>query len=252
MLFFLRNISDLPVGMILTLLTGMILALLIGMTVHEWAHNYVGHLMGDPNPKRLGKLTLNPLKHIFWQGFLMFLLIGFGILGTAPIAAYRMRNPRLGYLLAVAAGPLSNLALAGVAALIFRLIVGVFNIPMHLVNAYQEAGAGSASLIYALPETFRFLPDSSAVGITLAIIMGQIVMWNLLLFVFNFLPFSPMDGWHIVLSLLPPQPAIWWKNNAQVSMFIFFGLLLLGYATDFNVIGMIISEPVDLLIGIFT
>src|SRR5690606_29957003 len=110
---------------------GILLALLIGMTVHEWAHNYVGYGMCDPNPTRLGKLTLNPMAHIYWPGFLMFVLIGFGILGTAPIAAYRMRNPRMGYLAAVAAGPLSNLGVAAVFAIIYRVLFSglTFNSP---------------------------------------------------------------------------------------------------------------------------
>ncbi|MCL4254539.1 MAG: site-2 protease family protein, partial [Anaerolineae bacterium] len=85
-------------------LLGALLGVLIGMTVHEFAHNYVAHLMGDPYPKRSGRLTLNPAVHIYWPGFIMFLLLGFGILGTAPISAQRMRNPRWGYLAAVAAG----------------------------------------------------------------------------------------------------------------------------------------------------
>lgn len=250
MLFFLSNINDLPFGMILTIMTGMFVAVLIGMTVHEWAHNYVGHLMGDPNPKRLGKLTLNPLVHIHWQGFLMFMLIGFGILGTAPIAAHRMRNPRQGYLAAVAAGPLSNLGLALIATLLFHLVIALTNIPTMRIDMYQAVGYGTGSLIYALPETASLIGGISVVGLTLAIILGQIIMWNLLLFVFNFLPFFPLDGWHIVLALLPAREAIWWERNAQTSMFIFFALLLLGFASPIDVLGILINQPLNLLISI--
>ena len=86
------------------------------MTVHEFAHNFVAWKMGDEVPKLQGRLTLNPLVHINWIGWLMFAIIGFGILGSAPISPQRMRDPRKGFLAAVAAGPLSNLALAVVFA----------------------------------------------------------------------------------------------------------------------------------------
>lgn len=247
MLFFLRNISDLPFPMIVALLGGMVLALLFGMTVHEWAHNYVGHLMGDPNPKRLGKLTLNPMKHIYWQGFLMFVLIGFGILGTAPISAHRMRNPRTGYLYAVAAGPLSNLLVAVVFGIIYRLIMGIGGVPTTLVD---QLGGGSAGYIYGLALTPEYLGGQYTFAIFLAIIASQIAFWNLLLFVFNFLPFFPLDGWHIALALLPAREAIWWERNAQMSMFIFFALLLFGFATPFDPLGILVTQPVNFLTGI--
>src|SRR5690606_34502 len=64
----------------------IVLAALIGMTIHEFAHNYVGYLMGDPVPAQQGRLTLDPRVHINWFGFAMFILIGFGILGQAPIS----------------------------------------------------------------------------------------------------------------------------------------------------------------------
>lgn len=218
MLFFLRNIANQPADVIIATIIGILLALLIGMTVHEWAHNYVGYRMGDPNPKRLGKLTLNPMAHIYWPGFLMFVLIGFGILGTAPIAAYRMRNPRMGYLAAVAAGPLSNLGVAAVFAIIYRVLFSglTFNSP-----------------------NIMFL---------LSIIVTYIVFFNLVLFVFNFLPFFPLDGWHIVLALLPAREAIWWEKNAMNSQFIFFACLLLGFATRFDPLGLLVGQPVNFLV----
>src|SRR3712207_3597023 len=73
------------------LLIANLIALLLGMTLHEFAHCYVADLMGDPTPRSLGRLTLNPFVHIHWIGFLMFVLLGFGILGSAPISPWRMR-----------------------------------------------------------------------------------------------------------------------------------------------------------------
>lgn len=189
-----------------TLAAGILIAVLIGMTIHEFAHNYVAHLMGDPVPAREGRLTLDPTVHIYWPGFIMFVLIGFGILGTAPISARRMRNPRWGYLAAVAAGPFSNLLLAIVFAVLY-----------HLFGDINQAS-----------ET----------------ILRQIVTWNVLLFIFNLLPLFPLDGWHMMLAILPAEQAVWWQRNAQNSQYVFLGLILLSFfPIGPDVLGLIIIEP---------
>lgn len=204
-------------------LIAVLIAVLMGMTVHEFAHNYVGHLMGDPVPAREGRLTLNPMVHINPLGFLMFVLIGFGILGSAPISPHRMRNPRWGFLAAVAAGPLSNLLLAVIFAILLKFI------PISqrdLINAvfFGQTGDFTSSL---------------------ALLFGQIVFWNVLLFVFNLLPFFPIDGWHIVLALLPPDLAYTWQKHAQTSNYVLLGLILLGFLRipGLNILSMLINQP---------
>jgi Zn-dependent protease len=202
----------------------ILVAVLVGMTLHEFAHNYVAHLMGDPTPARLGRLTLNPLVHIFWPGFLMFVVLGFGILGfSAPIDPYRMRNPRWGYLAAIAAGPLSNLLLAVVAAIFLRFL----NVEPFRLFEIVFQGVTETPL------------DN------LAMLFGQIVFWNVLTFVFNLLPFFPIDGWRMVFTLLPPDMARWWERNAQYSQYVLIGLIFIGFANiqGFDPLGTIISEP---------
>ena len=199
-------------------LISVLLAVGIGMTIHEFAHNYVGHLMGDWVPAQQGRLTLNPLVHINWFGWLMFALIGFGILGSAPIAAHRMRNPRWGFLAAVAAGPFSNLALAIVSGILFQL-----------------------------------LPDSILFGGFSLTLIGQIIytliFFNVLLFLFNLLPFFPLDGWHIVYALLPPEMARLWGSDRwrQYSQFAFLGMILLSFTGIFNAFGLLIGAPANAL-----
>jgi Zn-dependent protease len=213
-------------GLTPELLIANLIALGLGMTIHEFAHNYVAWRMGDPEPARLGRLTLNPLVHINWLGWIMFAVLGFGILGSAPISPYRMPldNRRWRWLAAVAAGPISNLLLATVFALIVRII------------GFQ---------------TLLGLPD------ILVTILDRIIFLNILLFVFNLIPLFPIDGWHIVLSLLPPDLAEVWQRHQQTSMYIFFGLLLLSFVRLPglpNIFGILISEPTfliySLLLGI--
>jgi Zn-dependent protease len=186
------------------------IALLLGMTVHEFAHNYIAYQMGDPTPAREGRLTLNPLVHINPIGFLMGVLIGFGILGSAPISPYRMRNPRWGYMWAVAAGPISNLLLA---------------------------------IVFAIP--MRLFPQVIASSQVLSIIFQEIIILNLLLAFFNVIPLFPLDGWSIALALLPPDLARWWQRNQQTSYYIFWGLILLSFIGpgQLNILGNLIFEP---------
>lgn len=200
------------------------IALLIGMTVHEFAHNYVGYLMGDPVPAREGRLTLNPLVHINPIGWLMFLVVGFGVLGSAPIAAHRMRNPRWGYLAAVAAGPFSNLLVAIIAALIIWILGGL-DFVSDGFRAYAAVGG-----LPSLPST----------------ILWYMVQFNVLLFVFNLLPLFPIDGWHITFALLPRDLAFKWESWRTYSTYVLFGLILVSFAARPPIpdpLGIIIGQP---------
>ncbi len=231
-----------------------LLVLGISMTVHEFAHNYVGWKMGDPLPKMQGRLTLNPLVHINWVGWLMFAIIGFGILGSAPISPQRMRDPRWGYLAAVAAGPFSNLGLALVFAILLR-ISGL-------------SGLGSAAYRYPhiIVQPMAFL----------AALLYAMVFWNVLLFVFNMIPLFPIDGWHIVLTLLPgawlnrmqiplviqqnlrplseflARPAFKWKDWQMLSYYVFLGLIFLSVLPigGFSPFGLLIGQPTFTLLHI--
>lgn len=202
---------------------GIFFGVLIGMTMHEFAHNYVAHIMGDPTPSQRGALTLNPLVHINPTGFLMFLIIGFGPLGQAYINHRNMRNPRWGYLAAVAAGPFANLLVAIAAAIVWRMLG--FDI-------------------------WDYVTDS-----ILAVSLYFFIAFNILMFIFNLLPLFPLDGWSIVLSLLPPEHAYTWQRNAQNTQMIFLAVILLSFTNipGIDPLGLVIFEPLQairrLLIG---
>lgn len=224
----------------------------MAMTVHEFAHNYIAWKMGDAVPKLQGRLTLNPLVHINWVGWLMFAIVGFGILGSAPISPQRMRDPRWGFLSAVAAGPFSNLGLALIFALLLRL-----------------TGLSAAGFVaYRQPE---LITDPA---ILLAALLYAGVFWNVLLFVFNLIPFFPIDGWHIVLTLLPGswlsrmqipvviqqsvrpladflmRPAYKWRDWQTASYYVFIGLLMLSFLPlgGFSPFGLLIGQPTGALL----
>lgn len=187
---------------------GYLLGLTLGVTLHEFAHNYGAYAMGDPYPKRAGRLTLNPLVHIYWPGWLMWAIIGFGPLGYAPIDPYRLprENRRYRWLVAVAAGPIANLLLAMAAGLIYRLFGGVLSADLGLF-------------------------------------FSALVSINVLLFLFNLLPLYPIDGWQIVYSLLPPDLARQWYEHQQTTMYILYAIIFIDLATPISIIGSIIFAP---------
>ncbi len=217
----------------------------LAMTVHEFAHNFVAWKMGDQLPKLQGRLTLNPLVHINWVGWLMFAIIGFGILGSAPISPQRMRDPRWGFLSAVAAGPFSNLGLA----LVFGLLLRLSGLSIEGFYAYSA------------PE---LIGDPLSL---LAAFLYAMVFWNVLLFVFNLIPLFPIDGWHVVLTLLPGKwlnhmqipvavqrnlrplaeflmrPAFKWRDWQMASYYVFIALIFLSFLPIGGV------SPFNLLIG---
>ena len=180
-----------------------IIVLLVAMSVHEFAHAYVAYLNGDTTAKDAGRMTLDPRANIYLPGFIIGVLIGFAILGSAPVNPYRMRNPRWGMFAAVLAGPVSNL-----------LVAILFAVPFQLGLVFPQTAVGGG--INALIPSLSF-------------IMTRMVLLNVLLFVFNLLPLFPLDGWTVVYSALPPGAATWWQRHQQTSMYILYGLIALSF-----------------------
>jgi Zn-dependent protease len=213
--FFLRDSNN---PNFVPILVAYIIAIIGGMTVHEFAHNYAAHRMGDPYPSRNGRLTFNPLVHIDVQGFIMFLLIGFGALGSAPVSPDRLplQNRRYRWLTVVAAGPVSNLLLAVVVAIAYRLTVGT--------------------------------PTSDTA--VLALMLNIIMLVNISLFLFNLLPFFPIDGWQIMFTLLPPDLARVWQRYQRESFYVLLGLIALGFVVPgLNIIGYVLTGPAQMIFG---
>ena len=111
-------------GLTPDILLGRLLVILLGIPIHEWAHGWVAHLLGDETPELQGRLTLNPLTHLDPIGTIMILLTGFGWGRAARVNPYRMsrvKNPRVGMALSALAGPLSNIIQAMLFAIPIRL-----------------------------------------------------------------------------------------------------------------------------------
>jgi Zn-dependent protease len=207
------------------------IVLLVAVVVHEFAHAYAAFTQGDTTARDTGRMTLDPRANVYWPGYLIGVLVGFAVLGSAPVNPYRMRDPRRGMFIAVLAGPVSNLILAALFAVPFRF------------GVLHPSTFGSISGLLPTPE--RLLTDMVAL--------------NVLLFFFNLVPLFPLDGWTVVLSLLPARPALWWQRHQRESMYALYGLILLtvlsgylGLLALINPLTWLVGVPSDLVTRVLT
>ena len=168
------------------LIISRVLTLIIALTVHEFAHAFVADRFGDDTPRIMGRLTLNPLKHLDVMGSLLLIIAGFGWAKPVPVNPAKLReHSRSAFMWVSLAGPASNFLLACLAAIPIR-----FN------------------LIPAFP-TVSFLPSMMDFLVTFFVI-------NLLLMVFNLMPLPPLDGEKILEFLLPEN---WAAQYAKIKPF---------------------------------
>ena len=193
---------------------------ILAFAYHEFAHAIVADKLGDPTPRSFGRITPNPFVHLSLMGLAFLFVIGFGWAVT-PVNPNRLRgNPRRSMALVAVAGPAANLIMALLYALPLRL--GIVELTL----------SGSV-----LPSLSAFL----AMGVWI----------NLLLFAFNLLPIPPLDGFTILLGLLPPDLAYRLEGVRQYGNMILLGVLILLPLVGVNVLGRVIWPIVDQLMLLF-
>jgi Zn-dependent protease len=196
--------------------------ILLALTFHEYAHAYVAHRLGDDTAKQSGRLSLNPLRHLDPLGTLMIFLVQFGWAKPVPVNPYQLRNPKKDMLWISAAGPLSNILLALVSGLLFRLFS-------------DSTGAADRHSI-------------TGILILMALFSMKI---NLALAVFNILPIAPLDGSKILYGILPPGVGKMIFAFERYGPFILIGLIILGRVTGVSILGMLIWPFVDFFSKLF-
>lgn len=197
--------------------------ILLALTVHEFSHAYFALRMGDPTAYRLGRCTLNPLKHLDFLGTLCLLFAPIGWAKPVPVNPMNFRDRRKGIIVSTAAGPLSNLAQAIVFALLLR---GTSYFAGYLPDT---------------PQSEHFLDAA-----THMFLLGVLV--NVGLAVFNFLPLFPLDGFHVSLQFMRPETQQRFAQTAMYGPFVILGIVLLGNHTDVDFLGQIIGPAATFLL----
>jgi Zn-dependent protease len=168
------------------------LALVIAFSVHEWAHAYSAYIFGDPTAKNEGRVTLNPRKHLDVIGTILIFIVGFGWAKPVPVNRNNFRSPRLMGIIVSAAGPLSNLFITFIGVILTYLL--------FTIGAYDSSSGSMAAI---------------------RMFLNKLVELNAILFVFNFLPLPPLDGYRIMEDLAPQRIRLRMQQNVQWGVFFF-------------------------------
>ena len=166
-------------------LGSVVVALVAGISFHEFSHALMADNLGDPTPRRMGRLSLNPLVHLDPTGTIILFLAGFGWGKPVPINPFLLRSgARLGSALVAAAGPAANLVVAALAALPIKLGLVPWRTP------------------FLDPRLFAW--DASAYT---GLFLSSIVIFGIVLAIFNLIPLAPLDGFRVAGGLLPRELA---------------------------------------------
>lgn len=171
-------------------------ALLLALTFHEYAHAKAADLLGDPTPRRSGRLSVNPIDHLDPMGLLMIVFVGFGWARPVPINPFNFKGDRnRGVMLVSLAGPMANLLLAFISVFVYYFsLLGYFG------------GATGYMVQFS----------------------RSLIIYNAYLMVFNLLPLPPLDGSKILTSILPQRARYQFDQIEPYAPFILILLLITG------------------------
>jgi Zn-dependent protease len=206
-----------------------LIPLIVAIVLHEISHGWVANAFGDPTARDLGRLSLNPIRHVDPVGTVILPLVlavsGAPVFGWAkpvPVVAQRMRNPRLHMMIVALAGPGMNLLLAMLGGIVLALV-------------RPEGSPSGPGELFLLLNLLNFIAI------------------NLFLAVFNLLPLPPFDGGHVVEGLLPRRLARHYAKLARFGfpLLIFLLLILPMLAPQANVVERVVRPPVEWLLRLF-
>ena len=222
-------LSGSSVKMLLTNILLSIPVILFALSTHEAAHGFIAYKCGDPTAKNLGRVTLNPLKHLDPLGTLCMLLVGYGWAKPVSIDPRYFKNPKRGMALSAAAGPLSNLLLGFINAFFAGLTY-----PLAILVSLKDAPMIAVYAMYALFQLF-------ALG----------TVYNFLFAIFNLIPLPPFDGSRIFYAFLPTK---WYfavmryeRTIMYVVLFVFLALSRFGWSP----ISILANKLTDWSINLF-
>lgn len=201
----------------------MLVPALMAITCHEVSHGFVADRMGDNTARFMGRLTLNPLKHLDIFGTLMVFIVGIGWAKPVPVNFNNLHHPKRDMIWVAAAGPITNFCLATLSALALR---GLLSVTGGLTK-------GAEAQMFLEP---------------IVLMLAFSIYINLLLAIFNLIPVPPLDGGRVAVGLLPYRQSMAYARIEPYGMII---IILLVFFTDIfsYVISPLLNAGIHLLAG---
>ncbi|PKB71951.1 MAG: hypothetical protein BZY87_03005 [SAR202 cluster bacterium Io17-Chloro-G6] len=209
----------------------IVFALVTAVTVHEFSHALVATGLGDNTARSLGRLSLNPMRHLDPGGSVMMLIVGFGWGKPVPVDPGQLSRGHTDTALVAAAGPLSNLIVAFLLAIPFK---AGFLVPAGL----------------SLDRVAHVMTGGLSDGI--ADILALVIFFNLLLGIFNLLPLAPLDGSRVMAEIVPKEHFAAYSKLQRNGPAILVATVMLDYATGLGIIWGVIGPVVRALTTLAT
>jgi Zn-dependent protease len=232
LIFAYLDLLDVSVQAFVVFVGAVASALLLGFTFHEFSHAFAATRLGDPTPRYRGRLSLNPLAHLDPAGTALLFLAGFGWGKPVPVNPTYMRgDPKTNLAITAAAGPLSNLVVAGLAGLTIKLDLVPWRSPFDLPNL-----------------------ASWSADDYLGLYLSSIVIFGVILAVFNLIPLFPLDGFSVAVGILPGDLSRTFEELRAWGPGLLFLLIALPFLTGghFGLLFQIMAPAVNGLTRLLT
>ncbi|MEX0683851.1 MAG: site-2 protease family protein [Dehalococcoidia bacterium] len=220
-------------------ITATITALIAGISFHEFSHAFVADSLGDRLPRSRGRVTLNPLAHLDPAGTVLLFLVGFGWGKPVPVNPNATANPKASLALTAGAGPVSNFLVAAIAGIPLRLDLVPWISPFVVFDVSD----------FALLATGHWGTDDY-----IGLYLTSIVLFSVILGVFNLIPIAPLDGFKVAVGLLPRDLSRSFAQLEQWGPLILIVLIALPIVTggEFGILFEVMHPVIKALVHLFT
>jgi Zn-dependent protease len=235
LIFYFWDLLDVDRFATFVFFSAIVTALIAGISFHEFSHAYVADTLGDRLPRSRGRVTLNPFAHLDPTGTILLFIMGFGWGKPVPVNPNATANPKASLAITAGAGPISNFVVAALAGLPLKLGIVPWIAPFDQSEFFRLASGG-----WSAEEYF-------------GVYLSTLVLFSIILGVFNLIPIAPLDGFKVAVGILPRELSRSFAQLEQwgpIILIILIAAPFLG-GSDFGILFKVMSPAIEALAYLF-